>query len=127
MDLRVEDNPHPIQELERRSHVAAYRNVDQGDAYATEGKIEDAMKAYAEGARLARATTRSCSGRPASRLAAGAEKEATPIFRKVFAHDHRWVDWCRAGSAGLLKDDPAFFCLLKRISALAPAAGETRR
>jgi len=65
MDLRVEDSPHPIVELERLVRTwRAYRNVDQGDAYATEGKIEDAMKAYAEGARLAPGTTRSSSGRP---------------------------------------------------------------
>src|SRR5436309_15653656 len=34
MDLRVEDSPHPIAELERLVRTwRAYRNVDQGDAY----------------------------------------------------------------------------------------------
>jgi len=126
MDLRVEDNPHPIQELERLVRTwRAYRNVDQGDAYATEGKIEDAMKAYAEGARLAPGNDEILFWQAASLWQLGREKEATPIFRKVFAHDHRWVELVpRLVPAGLLKDDPAS---LKRISALAPGGGRNRR
>ena len=126
MDLRVEDSPHPIQELERLVRTwRAYRNVDQGDAYATEGKIEDAMKAYAEGARLAPGNDEILFWQAASLWQLGREKEATPIFRKVFAHDHRWVELVpRLVPAGLLKDDPAS---LKRIAALAPGGGRNRR
>src|SRR5260221_14209778 len=51
MDLRVEDNPHPIAELERLARTwRAYRNGDPGDAHATDGKTEDARKAYTQGA-----------------------------------------------------------------------------
>jgi len=126
MDLRVEDSPHPIQELERLVRTwRAYRNVDQGDAYATEGKIEDAMKSYAEGARLAPGNDEILFWQAASLWQLGREKEATPIFRKVFAHDHRWVELVpRLVPAGLLKDDPAS---LKRIAALAPGGGGNRR
>ncbi len=119
MDLRVEDNPRPIAELRRLVRTwRAYRNVDQGDAYATEGKIEDAMKAYAEGARLAPGNDEILFWQAASLWQLGREKEATPIFRKVFSHDRRWVELVpRLVPAGLLKDDPAS---MKRILALAP-------
>jgi len=119
MDLRVEDNPRPIAELKRLVKTwRAYRNVDQGDAYATEGKIEDAMKSYAEGARLAPGNDEIIFWQAASLWQLGREKEATPLFRKVFARDHRWVELVpRLVPAGLLKDDPES---IKRILALAP-------
>jgi len=119
MDLRVEDSPHPIAELKRLVKTwRAYRNVDQGDAYATEGKIEDAMKSYAEGARLAPGNDEILFWQAASLWQLGREKEATPLFRKVFARDHRWVELVpRLVPAGLLKDDPES---IKRIQALAP-------
>jgi len=125
MDLRVEDNPHPIAELERLVQTwRAYRNVDQGDAYATQGKIEDAMKAYAEGARLAPGNDEILFWQAASLWQLGREKDAAPIFRKVFAHDHRWVELVpRLVPAGLLKDDPAS---IRRIEALAPGGGKRR-
>ena len=119
MDLRVEDNPHPIVELRRLVRLwRAYRNVDQGDVYATESKIEDAMKAYAEGARLAPGNDEILFWQAASLWQLGREKEATPIFRRVFARDRRWVELVpRLVPAGLLKDDPES---IKRIQALAP-------
>jgi len=119
MDLRVEDSPHPIAELERLVRIwRAYRNVDQGDVYAAAGKIDEAMKAYAEGARLAPGNDEILFWQAASLWQLGREKEATPIFRTVFAHDHRWVELVpRLVPAGLLKDDPAS---IQRITALAP-------
>ncbi|HZI89183.1 MAG TPA: DUF1028 domain-containing protein [Candidatus Polarisedimenticolia bacterium] len=122
MDLRVEDSPHPIEELKRLVRTwRAYRNVDQGDTYATDGKIEEAMKAYAEGARLAPGNDEILFWQAASLWQLGREKEASPIFRKVFASDRRWVELVpRLVPAGLLKDDPAS---IRRILALAPGGG----
>jgi uncharacterized Ntn-hydrolase superfamily protein len=119
MDLRVEDHPRPIAELRRLVKVwRAYRNVDQGDVYATEGKIEEAMKSYAEGARLAPGNDEILFWQAASLWQLGREKEATPIFRRVFSRDRRWVELVpRLVPAGLLKDDPAS---IRRIQALAP-------
>ena len=123
MDLRVEDNPHPIAELQRLVRIwRAYRNVDQGDVYATEGKVEEAMKAYAEGARLAPGNDEILFWQAASLWQLGREKEATPIFRRVFSHDRRWADLVpRLVPAGLLKDDPAS---IRRILALAGRRGQ---
>jgi hypothetical protein len=49
----------------------------------------------------------------------GREKEAEPIFRRVFAKEPQWAELLtRLPAAGLLPNDPA---LMKRILALAPA------
>jgi len=92
--------------------------------YAADGKIEDAMKSYAEGSRLAPGNDEILFWQAASLWQLGREKDATPIFRKVFAHDRRWVELVpRLVPAGLLKDDPAS---IKRILALAPGGGRRR-
>jgi len=123
MELRVEDSPHPIEELRRLVTVwRAYRNVDKGDELVTDGKVEDAMNAYAEAARLAPGNNEILFWQAATLWKLGREKEASPIFRKVFAADHRWVELVpRLAPAGLLSDDPES---IKRIQALAPAASK---
>ncbi len=126
MDLRVEDSPRPIQELRRLVQLwRAYRNVDQGDALITEGKVEEAMKAYAEGARLAPGNDEILFWQAATLWKLHREKEATPLFRRVFAHDRRWVALVpRLVPADLLDADPAS---IKRIQALAPATRKPRQ
>ena len=119
MDLRVEDSPRPIAELRRLVQLwRAYRNVDQGDAYVTDGKFEEAMKSYAEGVRLAPGNDEILFWEAASLWKLGRVQEATPLFRKVFARDSRWVTLVpRLVPAGLLDDDPVG---IHRIQALAP-------
>jgi len=122
MDLRVEDSPKPIVELRRLVTLwRAYRNVDEGDALITEGKVEEAMKAYSEAARLAPGNDEILFWQAVTLWKLGREKDATPIFRKVFARGgRRWVELVpRLVPAGLLEDDPAS---LRRIQALAPRA-----
>jgi uncharacterized Ntn-hydrolase superfamily protein len=120
MDLRVEDSPKPIAELRRLVTTwRAYRNVDAGDVLVTEGKVEEAMEAYTRAAKLAPSNNEILFWQAATLWKLGREKEATPIFRKVFARDRRWVELVpRLAEADLLDDDPAS---LKRIQALAPA------
>jgi tetratricopeptide (TPR) repeat protein len=120
MDLRVEDSKQPIVELRRLVTLwRAYRNVDEGDGLITEGKVEEAMKAYSQAAHLAPGNDEILFWQAATLWKLGREKEATPIFRQVFARDHRWVELVpRLVPAGLLPDDPAS---IKRIEALAPA------
>ena len=122
MDLRVEDSPKPIVELRRLVTLwRAYRNVDEGDALVTEGKVEDAMKAYSEAARLAPGNDEILFWQAVTLWKLGREKDATPIFRKVFARGgRRWVELVpRLVPAGLLNDDPAS---IKRIQALGQKA-----
>ena len=119
MDLRVEDNRAPIAELRRLVGLwRAYRKCDEGDAFVTEGKVEDAMKSYADAARLAPGNNELLFWQAATLWKLGRRDEATPIFRKVFARERRWVDLVpRLVPAELLDNDPA---AIKKIQALAP-------
>lgn len=126
MDLRVEDNPRPIEELKRLVTLwRAYRHVDEGDALITEGKVEDAMKAYQTASRLAPSNMEILFWQAAALWKLGKQKEATPIFRKVFAADKKWVALVpRLVPAGLLDDDPAG---IKKIQAIAGSKKSRRR
>ena len=126
LDLRVEDHGKPIAELRRLVTLwRAYRSVDEGDGLITEGKTEEAMKAYSAAARMAPDNTEIVFWQAAALWKLGRERDAAPLFRKVFAKERRWVDLVpRLVPAGLLADDPAG---LKRIQALAPAAPKKRR
>jgi len=126
MDLRVEDSKAPIVELRRLVGMwRAYRKCDEGDAFVTEGKVEDAMKAYAEAARLAPGNNELLFWQAATLWKLNRRTEATPIFRKVFARERRWVDLVpRLVPAELLDNDPA---AIKKIQALAPAVKRARR
>jgi uncharacterized Ntn-hydrolase superfamily protein len=126
MDLRVEDSPKPIAELRRLVTTwRAYRNVDEGDALVTEGKVEEAMKAYTRAAKLAPSNNEILFWQAATLWKLGREKEASPIFRKVFARDRRWVQLVpRIAEADLLENDPAS---IKRIQALAPPTPKKKR
>jgi uncharacterized Ntn-hydrolase superfamily protein len=119
MELRVEDSPKPIAELRRLVGLwRAYRKSDEGDAFITEGKVEEALAAYSEAARLAPGNDELLFWQAATLWKLGREKEASPLFRKVFAHDPRWVRLVpRLVPAELLSDDPAS---IRRIQALAP-------
>jgi uncharacterized Ntn-hydrolase superfamily protein len=119
MDLRVEDSPKPIAELRRLVGLwRAYKKSDEGDALITEGKVEEALAAYSEAARLAPGNDELLFWQAATLWKLGREKEATPLFKKVFAKDTRRVKLVpRLVPAELLADDPAS---IQRIQALAP-------
>jgi uncharacterized Ntn-hydrolase superfamily protein len=126
LELRVEDHPKPITELRRLVRLwRAYRNVDEGDALITEGKVEEAMRAYSAAARLAPENSEIVFWQAVALWKLGREQDATPLFRKVFAKERRWVDLVpRLVPAGLLADDAAG---IRRIQALAPAAAKKRK
>ncbi|PYT06907.1 MAG: Zn-dependent protease [Acidobacteria bacterium] len=92
IDLRVEDSPRPLEELRRLVGVQrAYRYADQGDAFVSLGKIDDAMKAYARAAELQPANNELAYWRAVGLWNAGKKPEAIAAFRKVFARDRRWA------------------------------------
>jgi uncharacterized Ntn-hydrolase superfamily protein len=126
LDLRVDDSPHPIEELKRLVNLwRAYKHVDEGDALVTEGKIEEAMTAYQSAARLAPTNMEILFWQAVALWKLEREKEATPLFKKVFATEPKWVALVpRLVPAGLLDDDDAS---IKRIQALAPKERGKRR
>lgn len=126
MELRVEDSPHPIRELKRLVKLwRAYRHEDQGDTYIADNKVDRALEEYAEASRLAPENMELLFWQAVTLWKLGREKAATPIFRKVFKRDRRWVHLVpRLVPPGLLDDDSKG---IKRIQSLAPPARRSRR
>ncbi len=126
MDLRVDDSPRPIGELRRLVKLwRAYKHEDQGDSYIADNKVDEALKEYAAAARLAPSNDEIVFWQAVTLWKLGRQREATPIFRRVFARDRRWVHLVpRLVPAELLDDDPA---AIRRIQALAPPARRKAR
>jgi uncharacterized Ntn-hydrolase superfamily protein len=110
LDLRVDDSPKPIEELRRLvKEWRAYRWVDRGDSCVTAQNMPAAKDAYAEGARLAPDNMEIVFWEAVSLFSVGHEKEALPLFHKVFLREPRWRELVPrlSGPIGLLPDDPA--------------------
>ncbi len=128
-DLRVEDSPKPIEELKRLVRLRrAYRFEDQGDDAVAEARMDDALKAYSEAARLAPDVPELIFWQAVSLWNAGREADATPLLRKVFAADRNWAVLIpRLVPPGLLKADEAALARIARLAPPAPpAAGQKK-
>lgn len=108
MDLRVEDHPEPLRELRRLIRLRrAYTFEDAGDTFIAEKRPEEAMKAYAEAAKLAPEVVELEFWAAVSAYVNGREAEGLALFRKVFAKERRWVELVpRLPKAGLFPADP---------------------
>ncbi|MHB8191973.1 MAG: DUF1028 domain-containing protein [Bellilinea sp.] len=117
VDLRVEDHPHPLQELRRLLTVhRAYDWMNEGDAFLADGKVEQALSAYRSAAELAPDFDELPFWHALTLAELDRMEEAAPIFQAVFRANPDWAELVkRLPAAGLLKDDPV---LLKRILAL---------
>jgi uncharacterized Ntn-hydrolase superfamily protein len=119
-DLRVEDNPEPIKELRRLVRLQrAYTHANHGDDLVSQKKIDEALKEYAEAARLAPEIQELPFWQAMTLVTVGREAEAVPILKRVFAKEPWWADLIpRLPAAGQLPDDKA---LIARLVALRPA------
>jgi uncharacterized Ntn-hydrolase superfamily protein len=118
-DLRVEDHQQPIVELRRLVRLQrAYTRANHGDELMTERKVEAALQEYRAASEIAPEILELPFWHAVTLASVGREKEAEPIFRRVFAKEPQWAELlARLPAAGLLPRDPA---LVKRILALAP-------
>ena len=118
-DLRVDDNPQPVQELKRLVRLQrAYAHANHGDELMTEQKVDEALKEYQASSKIAPEIQELPFWHAVTLASVGREKEAEPIFRAVFAKEPQWMELLtRLPAAGLMPNDPA---LIKRILALGP-------
>ncbi|MCM2273104.1 MAG: DUF1028 domain-containing protein [candidate division Zixibacteria bacterium] len=107
VDLRVDDSPEPLVELRRLLNLnKAYKMVDRGDELITEGKIDEAAKAYSEAAALTPGNVEISFWQAVTFVEQGQIEKALPIFKQVFAADPAWRDLVpRLVKSNLLKDD----------------------
>lgn len=107
VDLRVDDSPEPLVELRRLLNLnTAYKMVDRGDELITEGKIDEAAKAYSDAAALTPGNVEISFWQAVTMVEQGQVEKALPIFKQVFAADPAWRDLVpRLVRSNLLKDD----------------------
>ncbi|MCI4397726.1 MAG: DUF1028 domain-containing protein [Acidobacteria bacterium] len=117
-NLRVEDNPAPLQELRRLVRLQrAYNHASAGDDLTAAGKLDEALKEYAEAARLAPEVQELPYWEAVALASNGHLEESLPIFKAVFEKEPRWAELTpRLPGVDLLPKDPE---LLKKIMAQA--------
>ena len=93
LDLRVEDNPHPLKELRRLLQIhEAYRHEDKGDGYVADKNLPAALKEYETAAQMAPDNDEVLFWYAVGAYTGGDEKHALELFRKVFQKDRRWME-----------------------------------
>lgn len=108
LDLRVEDNPQPLQELRRLLTVhKAYEWMNTGDEFLAAGRVEEALSAYRAADQMAPGFIELPFWHALTLADLGRMDEAAPIFQTVFRNNPNWAELVkRLPAAGLLKDDP---------------------
>ncbi len=120
-DLRVEDNPQPLAELQRLLTIAkAYNHMNRGDDLLTTGNVEAALQEYTLAMGIYPANPEMVFW-PAVTMAASGKVEASlPLFKKVFGRDPKWAELLkRLPGVDQFPNDPE---LLKKILSLLPGS-----
>lgn len=107
IDLRVEDHPHPVEELRRLLNLQrAYDHETKGDDYLAQDDLDAALREYTAAAALAPDNIELVFWQAISLINVGRESEALPLFKKVFEADKNWAILTpRLIDSGLLKVD----------------------
>lgn len=121
-DLRVDDHPRPLEELDRLLRVArAYRHMNAGDEAVTEGDVDRAVAEYEAAERLLPDRAEPYFWHAVNLVNAGRVEESLPLFAEAYRRHPAWRELVpRLPEAGLLPDDPA---LLERIRSAGRAGG----
>jgi len=107
VDLRVDDHPYPLQELDRLIKVQyAYELMNEGDNLLSKDLTEEAGKKYDQASQLAPEIDEIPFWQAVTMADSGNIKEALPIFKKVFNIDPNWAILVqRLPASGLLTKD----------------------
>ncbi len=107
LDLRVDDHPEPLVELERLLRIqCAYEHMNKGDEFLVKNEMTEAMKQYSMGADLAPTIDELPFWQAVTMAANGHLQEALPIFHSVFSKNRDWAEALRRlPAAGFMPDD----------------------
>jgi uncharacterized Ntn-hydrolase superfamily protein len=113
-DLRIDDSPHPLEEMKRLIRVhRAYEHMNKGDERLAQEDVDGALKEYKEAMAYYPENLEVVYWVAVTLAGAGRMEEAEPYFRQVFAKEPAWIELTkRLPKAGLLPDNPE---LLKTI------------
>lgn len=120
-DLRIEDHPQPLQELQRLLTIAkAYNHMNEGDELLTENKVAEALAAYTQAMTIYPGNPEMIFWPAVTMAATGKVEESLPLFKKVFAQGRNWAELLkRLPAVGQFPDDPQ---LLEKILSQLPKA-----
>lgn len=107
IDLRVEDNQHPVEELKRLLKVfRAYEHMNKGDLAVEKNDIELARKEYFAAEELFPENLEMKYWHAITLFSNGKEEEAMLILKEIFTKDNNWkILTQRLPKSGLLKED----------------------
>lgn len=91
IDLRVEDDPNPIVELQRLLRVhRAYEHMNNGDLAIEKNNMELAMKEYSTAEEMFPENLEMKYWHAVTLASIGKVDEALPLFKEVFIKDNNW-------------------------------------
>lgn len=91
IDLRVDDHPEPLEELERLLTVArAYEFMNRGDVAMEEGNVTEALEQYGKAEQLFPENLEMRYWKAIALANSGRLDEALPVFKSIFQQDDNW-------------------------------------
>lgn len=107
VDLRIEDHPTPIKELERLVKVhRAYSFMTLGDDYLAEKRTKEALEAYSKAYNLYPENIEILFWKAVTMVDINQLDAALPLFKRVFKRDKIWAEVVRRlPASGLLPND----------------------
>ncbi len=98
-DIRVEDSPDPLGELDRLLTVArAYRSATAGDDFMTAGNVDSALAAYGRAASFLPDSATNGElvfWQGVTMLDMGRKQEAIPLLARAFQQSEAWIELLR--------------------------------
>jgi uncharacterized Ntn-hydrolase superfamily protein len=122
LELRIEDHPTPVAELERLLKVhRAYEHMNAGDVAVEHEDLELAMAEYGRAVELLPDNVEVQYWAAVTLATNGNLDKALPMFRRVFAADVNWVELTRRlHKPGIIPDTPEGRALVEQIVAVGP-------
>jgi uncharacterized Ntn-hydrolase superfamily protein len=107
VDLRVEDHPEPVKELQRLLQLhRGYEQMNAGDLAVEKGDLAGAEKAYAQAERILGDNLEARYWHAVAMVNAGQVDRALPIFADIFNRGDNWRELTpRLVGPGFLKAD----------------------
>ncbi len=104
IDLRVDDHPDPLLELDRLLKVArAYEFMNKGDLAIEAGDVNDALLQYGKAENLFPENLEMKFWKAVALANSKRLNEAIPVFKSIFAEDENWREMTlRLPASGLL-------------------------
>ncbi|MCP9199138.1 DUF1028 domain-containing protein [Gramella sp. GC03-9] len=104
IDLRVDDHPEPVKELDRLLKVSrAYEHMNRGDLAVEEGDMTKALEEYGAAEKMFPGNLEMKFWKAVALANNGRIEEAKPIFQSIFEEDENWKEMLtRLPKSGLL-------------------------